>query len=73
MVHEIFVVLTAIVAISFLMSGVDDFFIDAFYWIRLFYRAVFLRHKIRPLRQQVLVSIPEKWTAIWIPAWQEAT
>jgi adsorption protein B len=70
--QEIFIVLTAIVAVSFLASGIDDFFIDAFYWIWLFYRKVFLRHTIRPIRQQVLVSIPEKWTAIWIPAWHES-
>ena len=72
MLQEIFIVLTAIVAVSFLVSGIDDFFIDAFYWIWLFYRKVFLRHTIRPIRQQVLVSIPEKWTAIWIPAWHES-
>lgn len=71
MVHGLFVVLTAVVAVSFLLSGVDDFFIDAFYWIRLLYRKLFLRETIRPIRQQVLSSVPEKWTAIWIPAWQE--
>src|SRR5579862_1936506 len=69
--NETFVVLTAIVAVSFLLSGIDDFFIDAFYWIRLAYRKVFLGRTIRPIRQQVLCSIPEKWTAIWIPAWHE--
>jgi bacteriophage N4 adsorption protein B len=71
MVHEVFIVLTALVAVSFLFSGIDDFFIDTYYWIRLLYRNLFLRRKIRPLRQKVLCSIPEKWTAIWIPAWHE--
>jgi len=70
-VHELFIVLMAIVAVSFLLSGIDDFFIDAFYWTRLLYRKVFLGRAIRPVRQQVLCSIPEKWTAIWIPAWHE--
>jgi adsorption protein B len=70
-VHKFFIVLTAIVAVAFLFSGIDDFFIDAFYWIRVFYRKVFLRKKIRPVRQQVMCGIPEKWTAIWIPAWHE--
>jgi adsorption protein B len=70
--QEIFIVLTAIVAVSFLVSGIDDFFIDAFYWVRLAYRKFFLRRTIRPLRQQVLASIPEQWTAIWIPAWHES-
>ena len=71
MVHEFFVILTAVVAVSFLLSGVDDFFIDAYYWTRLLFRALFLRGKIRPVRQKVMCSIPEKWTAIWIPAWRE--
>ena len=71
MLHEIFIVLAASVAVSFLISGIDDFFIDAFYWIRLAYRQVFLGHKIRPIRQQALCAAPEKWTAIWIPAWHE--
>ena len=71
MLDRIFVVLMAIVAVSFLLSGIDDFFIDAFYWIRLAYRKIFLRHTIRPVRQQVFCAIPEKWTAIWIPAWNE--
>ena len=71
MLNETFIVLTAIVAVSYLLSGIDDFFIDAFYWIRLVYRKVFLGKTIRPIRQQVLCSIPEKWTAIWIPAWHE--
>lgn len=68
---NVFVILTVVVAVSFLLSGIDDLFIDAFYWIRLLYRELFLRGTIRPIRQQVLCSIPEKWTAIWIPAWHE--
>ena len=51
MVHELFIVLMAIVAVSFLLSGIDDFFIDAFYWTRLLYRKVFLGRAIRPIRQ----------------------
>ena len=69
--HEFFIALTAVVAVSFLLSGIDDFFIDIYYWIRLFHRKVFLRNKIRPIRQKVMCGIPEKWTAIWIPAWHE--
>lgn len=72
MLHEAFIVLTAIVAVSFLLSGIDDFFIDSYYWIRLLYRRLFLSQRIRPVRQQDLCSIPEKWTAIWIPAWHES-
>ena len=66
--HAFIIVLTAFVAVSFLLSGIDDLFIDVYYWTRLFYRKIFLHQKIRPIRQQVLCGIPEKWTAIWIPA-----
>ena len=71
MLQEFFIILTAFVAVSFLVSGIDDFFIDVYYWTRLLYRHLFLRHTIRPVRQQALCAIPEKWTAIWIPAWHE--
>jgi adsorption protein B len=70
-VHAFIIVLTAFVAVSFLLSGIDDLFIDVYYWTRLFYRKIFLHQKIRPIRQQVLCGITEKWTAIWIPAWHE--
>ena len=71
MIHEFFIVLTAIVAVCFLVSGIDDLFIDGYYWIRQLYRKLFMRRKIRAVRQQALSSVPEKWTAIWVPAWHE--
>ena len=45
-IHEFFVFLTALVAVSFLLSGIDDFFIDAYYWYRAAYRKLFVRGKI---------------------------
>jgi adsorption protein B len=71
MVHKVFVVLNIIVAVGFLVSGIDDLFIDLFFWIRELYRKVVLRRRIRPITEKDLASIPEKWAAVWIPAWHE--
>src|SRR5262245_4369225 len=71
MLHEFFVVLNIVVALAFLLSGIDDLFIDIFYWMRELYRKIALRHKIHPITEQDLGSIPQKWAAIWIPAWHE--
>jgi len=71
LVHEIFVVLNIIVAVAFLVSGIDDLFIDIFYWGRELYRKVVIRKRIRPVTQGDLSSIPQKWAAVWIPAWHE--
>lgn len=69
--HKFFVVLTIFSAIGFFVSGVDDFFIDAYYWLRRWYRAIFLRKKLRRVSEADLAGVPEKWVAIWIPAWNE--
>jgi adsorption protein B len=71
MVHEIFVVLNVVVAVVFLLTGLDDLFVDAFYWGRKAYRKFVVSHHIRPVTESDLANIPEKWTAIWIPAWHE--
>jgi len=69
--HQIFIVLNIIVAVAFLLSGIDDLFIDLFYWTRELYRKVVLRKQIHPITQADLAKVPEKWAAVWIPAWQE--
>jgi len=71
MILRLFVVLNVIVAVSFLLSGLDDLFIDVYYWLHRFYRKLFLRRKIHPVTKTDLVRNPEKWTAVWIPAWHE--
>ena len=71
MVHRLFVILNVIVAVSFLVSGIDDLFVDVYYWLRKLYRRLFMRHRIHPITEINLASKPEKWTAIWIPAWHE--
>lgn len=68
---EVFVVLNIVVAVTFLISGIDDLFIDVCYWLREFYRRFVIRHKILPITETDLGSAPQKWAAIWIPAWHE--
>lgn len=71
MILRLFIVLNVIVAVSFLLSGLDDLFIDIYYWLHKLYRKLFLRHHIHPITETDLARNPEKWTAIWIPAWHE--
>lgn len=70
--HSLVTILIAIAAIGFFFSGFDDLFIDLYYWIRRFWRALFFRKGIRPVTEKDLSQVPEQWTAIWIPAWHEA-
>src|SRR5579864_5939683 len=71
MVHRVFVILNVVVAVSFLLSGIDDLFVDSFYWLRRLYRRLFLQGRLRRVTETDLAGIPEKWAAIWIPAWHE--
>lgn len=70
--HRAFIILNVIVAVSFLLSGIDDLFVDVYYWLRKIYRKLFVRRRIRRVTEDDLDSVPEKRAAIWIPAWQEA-
>lgn len=58
--------------IVFLISGLDDLFVDLVYYIRSGYRALFRRHLIRPVTREQLNACPEKPIAIMIPAWNES-
>jgi len=58
--------------IVFLISGLDDLFVDLVYYIRAGYRAIFRRHLIRPITREQLNACPEKPIAIMIPAWNES-
>ena len=71
-VHHVFVILNVIVAVGFLVSGLDDLFVDVYYWLRELYRNTFVKHRIRPITEDDLEGKPEQWTAILIPAWLES-
>lgn len=56
----------------FLVSGLDDFFIDVFYGVRSLYRRIFVLRKADRLTVEDLRSPPEKPVAVMVPAWDEA-
>src|SRR3989304_6196421 len=62
---------TLLVAMSLFLSGLDDIFIDVYYWFHHFFaRKKF--HKFRYDSPERITQVPEKPTAIYIPAWKEA-
>lgn len=64
--------LLIILAVLFLVSGIDDLFFDLVHYGRLAYRWLFLRDRIRPVHVDQLEAAPEKAAAIMIPAWDES-
>lgn len=59
------------VAILFASSGLDDLFIDAYYWIRYVWRMYKTRH-YQPLTYEKLTDKPQQYIAILVPCWHEA-
>lgn len=60
-----------LVAIIILLSSLDDFFIDAYYWLRQAYRFVYVTRKHKPLDIGRLLEGEELHIAIMVPAWRE--
>ncbi|MFA7159938.1 MAG: glycosyl transferase family protein [Kiritimatiellia bacterium] len=58
--------------IIFLISGLDDLFVDMVYYTRAAFRAIFRRRLIKPVTRARLNSVPEKPIAIMVPAWNES-
>lgn len=58
-------------SILFISSGIDDLFIDIWYWIRRLKR-YFKRHQYPPLTYEQLADHPEQDIAILVPCWHEA-
>ena len=63
-----------LVAVSavFIVSGLDDLFIDVYYIIRATYRRFFVMPKHQPLTAEQLLVPKEQAIAIMIPAWDES-
>jgi len=61
----------AVIAVLILISSLDDLYIDAWYWTRRLYRAIFVKPKYRPLTPSQLRAKPEQPIAIMVPAWLE--
>jgi adsorption protein B len=56
----------------FLISGLDDLFIDLVYWTRGILRKTVMARRIKPLPASVLARKPEQPIAIMVPAWDES-
>lgn len=63
--------LVVIVAVGFFISGLDDFFVDIYYYLYRLYRRLFIERRFPKLTEEDLRKIPEKPVAILIPAWRE--
>lgn len=64
-------VLAAITALLILVSSLDDFFIDVYYWVRSAWRWATVKSRYAPLRIEQLRNKEESWLAIMVPAWKE--
>src|SRR5437868_2086957 len=64
--------LLVVISIVFLVSGIDDCFIDVAFAVRAAYRRLFIAPGVRPLTWDDLLGNPEQPIAIMIPAWREA-
>lgn len=60
-----------ILAVLFTVSGIDDLFIDIYYWLRYVKRAWKTR-KFKPLTYDLLASKKEQYAAVLVPCWHEA-
>ena len=58
-------------ALIIMLSSLDDFFIDCYYWIRRIWRKLTVYRKHTPFNVNELYKDIEKPIAIMIPAWQE--
>lgn len=60
------------VGIIFLISGIDDLFVDLVFVIRSIYRKYAIASKYPRLTERQLYAKPEQRVAVMIPAWDEA-
>jgi len=60
-----------VLVVAFAIGGLNDFFVDLYYWVRQLYRRIFKKRLIKPLTLDQLLSVDEKPVAMMIPAWHE--
>lgn len=63
--------LLVLLAVLFVISGLDDLFFDIYYWVRYFIRRRTKRH-YKPLSYEQLANKDEQMIAVLIPCWHEA-
>lgn len=64
---------TAVAGGVYLVSGVDDLFIDICYLVRVLYKRLFIVPRHAPLAVEELLARAEQPIAVMIPAWQESS
>lgn len=60
------------VAFIFVISGIDEFFIDICYFTRKIYRILFIRTRHKRLTEAQLLAKPEQAIAMMLPCWDES-
>lgn len=65
-------ILMVAVGVCFLISGIDDLFVDMVFVLRAAYRALVVVPRHAPLCEQQLHDKPQQRLAVMIPAWDEA-
>ena len=63
--------LLAVLMIVMAVCGIDDLFIDVYYWVRRFWRETTTYKKYSRKEAKELYKKPEQPLAIMVPAWQE--
>ena len=61
-----------IAACGFALSGLDDLFVDAVYWMRRLARAIAVRPRHPTIAAEALGSADPGWFAVFVPAWDES-
>lgn len=60
------------VALIFVISGIDELFIDLCYFFRETYRKLFITNNYKRLTEEQLLAKPEQAVALMIPCWDES-
>jgi adsorption protein B len=66
-------VIFSVLVVLFLISGLDDLFVDLVYYVRWLWRKLFRRKLVRPLTLERLSSVDEQLVAVMVPAWDESS
>jgi len=65
-------IMTFFTVIVLFISGLDDFFIDIYYWVRRWFKASLKEEKYPNISTKELLDYPEQPLALMVPAWDEA-
>lgn len=69
--YDTLYVATFIVAVFLFLSGLDDLFVDLYYWFNNIFNKKRM-NKYRYMKPEEMEDVPEKAIAIFVPAWHEA-